>query len=182
MKKSNIFTALLLLLILIVTGTLTYLYLKVPRDTQGSDASTGLRGETTGVFLNLAGEEISFDAHAGRVRAVTSWASWNPFSVQDLQTFNTVALQYKDTGVVFLAINRKESKEQAERFLSTLPPLQNIEFAIDTQDTFYTSIGGYAMPETVIYDDRGAIKEHKRGTMTESEFKNALEKVIGNQE
>ncbi len=178
MQRSTVFTSMSLLLILIVAGLLTYWYLSIPRDSKGSDADTSLYSETSGVFISLAGEEVSFDSHVGQVRVVTSWASWNPFSVSDLQTLNAVAGSYKDRGVVFLAINRKESKEQAERFLKSLPELQNLEFAIDTKDTFYTSIGGYAMPETILYDEKGAIAAHTRGTLTEDKLKALIDEAL----
>jgi thiol-disulfide isomerase/thioredoxin len=178
MNRTHILGGLLLAVIILCAAALTYWYLSIPSDSKGSDAGAGLNSETPGVFLNLAGEEVSFEAHVGKVRVVTSWASWNPFSVTDLQTFDTVASEYKDSGVVFLAINRKETKEQAERFLSTLPQLSHIEFAIDTQDTFYIAIDGYAMPETVIYDDRGTIVFHTHGITTETELKNAIDALL----
>jgi thiol-disulfide isomerase/thioredoxin len=178
MQRSNITVIAFFIVMVCILGGLTYWYLSIPKDAKGSDASSALTPEENGVYTNLAGEEVSFGDHAGRVRVVTSWASWNPFSVSDLHTLNTVAGTYKEKGVVFLAINRKESKEQAQSFLASLPSMSNIEFAIDTQDTFYTSIGGYAMPETVMYDTQGNIKEHTRGTLTESELRALLDTVL----
>jgi thiol-disulfide isomerase/thioredoxin len=178
MKNSHIAIGILFVVIVCILAGLTYWYVSTPKDARNSDAAASLSSEEKGVFTDLSGNEVSFDEHVGRIRVVTSWASWNPFSITDLETLNAVAGSYKDKGVVFLAINRKESKEQAERFLKSLQELPNLEFAIDTKDTFYTSIGGYAMPETVLYDEKGGIAAHKRGTFTEDELKALIEAAL----
>jgi len=47
---------------------------------------------------------------------VATWASWSPFSTADLNTLSELSSEFSDEEVVFMAINRKESKEQAARF------------------------------------------------------------------
>jgi len=48
----------------------------------------------------------------------------------------------------------------------------------DPNDSFYKSIGGFAMPETLFIDGEGNIRLHKRGPMTYEEMKVAVEKII----
>ena len=126
MQRSNITVIVFFIVMVCILGGLTYWYLSIPKDAKGSDAASALTPQENGVYTNLVGEEISFGDHIGRVRVVTSWASWNPFSVTDLQTLNTVAGEYKEKGVVFLAINRKESKEIAQSFIASFPKQNSI--------------------------------------------------------
>lgn len=163
---------------IICVSALTYWYVKIPKDKLHSDASVALESGPAAVFTDLEGNVITFESYEGKVRIVSSWASWNPFSVSDLQTLNTIAGDYKDKEVFVIAINRKESKEQAERFLSTLPNLEHLHYAIDVHDSFYASIGGYAMPETVVYDAKGNVAFHKRGISTEEELRSMLDEVL----
>jgi thiol-disulfide isomerase/thioredoxin len=109
---------------------------------------------------------------------VNSWASWSPFSVQELKDLETIASENKDNNIVFIAINRKEPKENAKLFLQSIQAFSHIQFVIDVGDTYYTSVGGFSMPETVIYDTKGAIVEHKRGNMSIDEIRTLVTTVL----
>ena len=109
---------------------------------------------------------------------INSWASWSPQSQIELLTLQKLAVEFKDKPVVFLAINRKELKEQATRFMTTLPEVSNVVILIDTTDHFYGAVGGYAMPETVVYQSDGLVKEHIRGEFKEEELRTSLHKLL----
>ncbi len=64
------------------------------------------------------------------------------------------------------------------QFLKTIKNFEHIIFAIDKTDSFYTSIGGFAMPETVFYDSKGSIVFHKRGSMDLAEMKGHLDELL----
>ena len=44
-------------------------------------------------------------------------------------------------------------------------------FLLDSSDSFYRSIGGFTMPETLFVDGGGNILLHKRGPMTLDEMR-----------
>ena len=90
----------------------------------------------------------------------------------------TLAGEYKDKEVVVIAVNRKEPKEVAVQFLSSIKTFEHIVFAIDETDSFYKSISGFSMPETVMYDTRGTIIVHKRGSMDLIEMKKHLDELL----
>lgn len=154
----------LLILIAFVVFVFTYMVMK--------DSFFGVNEETKAIFSDedgvvykdLDGNDISLESYLGRTIVVTSWASWSPFSTADLASLNEFAGQAADD-IVFLAINRKESKEQALRFLSTQPEFSNLILVIDPDDRFYSRVGGYAMPETVVFDRKGEIILHDRGML-----------------
>jgi len=171
MNKTTIITLVVILLILGVMSYVTYVFISIPNDRANSDAQKSLVTSDEQVFTDLQGNQIGFNDYQGKVRVVNSWASWTPFSQQELPLLEELAKEYKDREVVVLAINRKEQREFAVSYLSTLQTFENVIFAIDLTDSFYTSIGGFSMPETIFYDATGNIIFHKRGNMTYEEMK-----------
>lgn len=170
-KSSTVITLIILVAILIIVGGVLYVVRTNPSDDPQGDAVTNLKVTTDQSFTDLQGNALDFEAYEGKVRVVNAWASWNPFSIQELKDFETLASEYNKEEVVVIAINRKEPKEQAVGFLASVGTFSSIVFAIDLQDSFYTSIGGYAMPETIFYDARGNIVVHARGDMSLEEMK-----------
>ncbi len=53
-----------------------------------------------------------------------------------------------------------------------------IEYIIDTTDHFFTSFDGYAMPETLIFDEVGNIEYRKRGTLNYEESEQILRNLV----
>lgn len=124
---------------------------------------TNTPGKAT--YTDVNGAERSLEDYLGQVLVVTSWATWSPFTQNDFSSLNLIAGDYVGKDVVFMAINRKETKEQATRYLATIPPYSNLLVVIDTEDRFYNSVAGYAMPETIVFDKAGAITLHLRGVV-----------------
>jgi thiol-disulfide isomerase/thioredoxin len=150
----------------------------------------GITDEAVSVFSNVPGEApysdllgnaVSLDTHLGKVLVVATWASWSPFSAPDLLMLNSLAGQYDRSQVIFMAINRQETKEQAARFMSTQTSFDNLLMVLDPRDHFYTSVGGYAMPEVVVYNRRGEVVLHERGVANETNIKTAVEQELNPQ-
>jgi hypothetical protein len=49
---------------------------------------------------------------------------------------------------------------------------------LDPADSFYQSIGGFSMSETVFVDKDGFIREHKRGPMDVQEMRERIQKIL----
>ena len=174
MQKSHLVTLAILLGILCAAAFATYLIYVWPEGEAESDAGVTLATSEKQIFTDLEGNPFTFDAFAGKVRVVNSWASWTPFSASELRNLEQLASAHDAQRVVFVAVNRKESKEIAKSYLATLGSFEHLQFAIDVNDTYYASIGGYAMPETVIYDASGDIVFHKRGPVTPTELEERI--------
>ncbi|MES2966514.1 MAG: TlpA disulfide reductase family protein, partial [Patescibacteria group bacterium] len=106
------------------------------------------------------------------------WASWSPYTEIEFPVLDDIALRYKDKGVRVLAMNRKETGYQIERYLASQPAYNNIERITDVNDFFYAGIDGYAMPETVVYDTDGKIIEHIRGVVTKEQLERILDGIL----
>jgi phage gp45-like len=84
--------------------------------------------------------------------------------------------------VIVIGINRAESRTTAEAFLTTLGLTDEVLLIVDADDRYYGAIGGFSMPETIIYDTKGNIVKHKRGQITEAELTLVLDEALAQTE
>lgn len=181
MDKSSVITIGVILLILVGAAVATYVTQQNVRlSERDTEATRTLSAAEDTPYTDLTGNPFSFDAYRGQVRVVNSWASWTPFSTQELADFEVLAKEYAEKNVAVIAINRKEPKERAQHFLSTIGEFTAVDFAVDLTDAYYQSIGGFSMPETVFYDAKGNIVMHKRGFMSLEEMHTYTEKALNN--
>jgi thiol-disulfide isomerase/thioredoxin len=130
------------------------------------------------VYTDLEGRQIDLLEYDDKPLLVTSWASWCPQCQGELVLINKLVKELYPGRITVLALNRNEPKEQAQRFLSTLPPLPAVTFTLDTKDHYFSSIGGYAMPESLLYSAAGELVYHKRGNFSEAELRAALNSLF----
>ena len=177
MNKGSVFTLVGIIVILLVVGFFT-ISTRQANVKDSSEAARALATTEATKYTDLSGNPVTFDEYDGMVRVVNSWASWCPFCVTELKDFETLAGEFKDQNVVVIAINRKEPEALANSFLATLGTFNHVVFIQDLNDTFYKSIGGFSMPETVFYDQDGNISTHKRGFMNLEEMRTLTEKAV----
>lgn len=133
----------------------------------GAAASEVLHESTETPYTDVNGNPFSFDTYRNKIRIAYIWASWSPSTANEFLVLQDIGTAYKDKNVVVLAVNRKEPKERAQAYLNTLTQdVSNIVFTIDETDAFYRLVEGFAMPETVIFNERGDIVWHYRGILT----------------
>jgi thiol-disulfide isomerase/thioredoxin len=108
------------------------------------------------------------------------WASWSPYTERELPILNQLASTYEGKGVVAIALNRKEPRERANAYLAAFTTQPKVLYVIDETDAFYMSVGGYAMPETVIFDANGNIAWHHRGEISYELIQTEVDKLISN--
>jgi thiol-disulfide isomerase/thioredoxin len=179
MKRSYIITLIILVLVAFVASVMTwYVREQAILEEANEAADTLFKEGSDSPYIDQNGNSVGLAEYLGQIIVVNSWASWSPFSVDELQALNTFAGEYRDKNVVVIAINRKESKEQAERFLATLPPLDNLKIVIDTEDYFYGAVGGFAMPETLYYDQLGTIVTKREGAVSIDDTKRIVDEII----
>jgi thiol-disulfide isomerase/thioredoxin len=178
-NNSRLFVALGLCIIIIALAYVTYVIHKRAVDARLNEANATLFNVSKdAAYVDMQGRPLSLDSYRGSILVVNDWASWSPYAVDELPLLEKVATEYASKNVTILAINRKEDRLQAERFLSTLPVLSHIKIVVDTTDFFYAATGGYAMPETLIYNQAGTIVSHIRGTLTYEELHSTLDAII----
>lgn len=170
-------TIALLLSSLVVFVMVTWYILGTRKDTT-ADAPELNNAASSTTFISDNGEVVSLAEFNDTVRVINAWATWSPFSVQELQDLQTLANEYKDQQVRVIAVNRDEPQHRIDAFKQSLPELSQIVFLRDTEDGLYASFSGYAMPETLFYDRRGNLIHHQRGVLTLEEMRTYVEAAI----
>lgn len=114
---------------------------------------------------------------ADKVLVVNSWATWCPFCVDELPDFVAAQEEFGDE-VVIISIGRAESLEKSKGFTDDLGVTNGLVFLLDPDDSFYSSIGAFSMPETVFVDKEGNIRIHKRGPMSLDEIREKTQATL----
>lgn len=176
MKKKHVVILLGLIVIICVLALVTYfIRANYINKTQNLANETLFSDSPEAQFLDANSQPVSLDSYKDTILVVNVWASWSPYTEIEFPILNEVAENFKDKGVRFLIMNRKENQQQIDRYLSSIIPYPNLEQIVDTNDFFYNGIDGYAMPETVIFDDKGRIIEHIRGVVDKEKLNSVLE-------
>lgn len=182
MKKFYIFTV-------IIVVVVTTVWLAISRNGQDSKtASTENTPVPDGQEVQLekapnfslqdySGKTISLADFAGKPLVINSWAAWCPFCRKELPDFVTVQKEFGDK-VVIISINRQESLSTAKGYTDEQGTSKDLIFLLDPKDSFYKSIGGFSMPETIFVDKNGFIQEHKRGPMDLNEIRQKVQKIL----
>jgi thiol-disulfide isomerase/thioredoxin len=171
-NRSTVITISVLLIIII----LAYCYTQnVLNDIQqdifdSSPAATVLGGDEK--YTDIDGNPISMNDYLGKNVVALTWASWCAVCKDQLKLFTEVAIENSE--VVVLAFNRAESADKAKDYLSFYNIDTTITIVLDPNDAFFTGVNGFAMPETVIFDETGEISFHKRGPITKQELESQL--------
>lgn len=129
-------------------------------------------------YTDLDGNPVKFSDFAGEPLIINSWATWMPFSKDELQALMKLK-ESKGDQLTILAINRMEDRAVIRGYLAAFGiDSSKILFLVDPGDTFYKGVGGYAMPETVFYGKDGAITTHTRGVLVEEELIRSAEAIL----
>lgn len=126
---------------------------------------------------DYTGNTVALSDFAGRPLVINSWAAWCPFCVNELVDFVEAQKEFGDQ-VVIIAIDRAESLKTAKKFSDKIGVSDELVFLLDPDDSFYRSIGGFAMPETIFVDTQGNIIHHKRGPMKIEEIRQKIQNIL----
>jgi len=141
---------------------------------QGKDERGGVDKVPDFNLEDYSGNIVSLSDFTGKILVLNSWAAWCPFCVEELKDFALLQEEFGDE-IVVIAIDRAESLETSKKFSDELGVTDKLVFLLDPRDSFYKSIGGFSMPETLFVDGEGNIRIHKRGPMKLNEMR---EKVL----
>lgn len=126
------------------------------------------------------GNKVILSDFRDKIVLVNSWAVWCPFCGDELIDFAELQEEFKDE-IVIIAVDRAESLETAKGFTDSLEVTDKMIFLLDPSDSFYASIGGFGMPETIFLDKKGDVKIHKRGPMTLEEMREKVNTILSEQ-
>ncbi len=136
-----------------------------------------LQPETRIGYKDLSGHSFDLRTFDDKPLIVNAWASWSPFSKTELETLARLKREYADAFEV-IAINRKETPETIAAYLSQIGDTEGIIFLQDETDQFFSTVTGFAMPESVFYNRDGNIVVHVRGSMTEADMRANIDAIL----
>lgn len=136
-----------------------------------------VKSEEKAHYTTLEGEDMELTHYDGKLLIVNVWASWSPYTKADHIVLGELKKQFGDR-VTIRAVNRKEDKETASAYLDTIGRQDGIEYVIDTTDFLFSTLDGYAMPETLVFDSVGNVSLRKRGTLTYDEIAGETERLL----
>lgn len=128
-------------------------------------------------LVDYSGNKVSLEKFKGKPLVINSWAVWCPFCREELADFAELQKEFGDE-IIVIAIDRQEPLAKAKGFTDGLGITSDMLFLLDPSDSFYKSIGGFSMPETIFVDSTGKIVVHKRGPMELDEMRTHADKII----
>ncbi|MBI4215703.1 MAG: TlpA family protein disulfide reductase [Parcubacteria group bacterium] len=123
------------------------------------------------------GKTVRLLDFAGKPLVINSWAAWCPFCRKELVDFAAAQMEFGDK-IAIIAVDRAETRDIAKKYTDELGVTDGMVFLLDPADSFYQSIGGFSMPETIFVDKNGMIIDHKRGPMDIDEMRAKIEKIL----
>jgi cytochrome c biogenesis protein CcmG, thiol:disulfide interchange protein DsbE len=114
------------------------------------------QGDSAPAFTVVAdsGATISVPNFGGKVLVLNFWATWCPPCVQETPSLSEFAAQFKDKGVVVLALSVDRDEKVYRAFLNKYKPA----FLTARDFTVHADYGTFIYPETYIIDARGKVQ------------------------
>lgn len=178
MKKETLTLGIIVCVVVTIAGIVALRQARpLPPPEQLQKANVQEKRLSNFALQDYQGRTVFIEDFKGKPLVINTWASWCPFCVKELPEFADVQKKYKDS-IVFIAINRGESADTAKDFTDKAGVTEDMVFLLDPSDSFYRSIEGFSMPETIFVDTAGVIREHKRGPLTREEIEEKVKKLI----
>jgi thiol-disulfide isomerase/thioredoxin len=138
-------------------------------------AAPEMSGET------LDGGTFSLAAQRGKVVVINFWASWCPPCRSEAAALEATYQSVKDSGVVFVGVDSRDSKDQATAFLvdrATYPNLFDPAGRVALQ---FTDVPPSTLPATLIVDRSGKVAVAIRAPVRQDDLTRLVRSVAAEQ-
>lgn len=145
----------------------------------GSETSQLVKGEPAPGFKlsYLKSGTLTFpDDLKGKVVAIRFWADWCPFCATEMRDIEPLYRQYHEQGLYILAVNVRQDRETAEKFISKL----NISYDVllDEEGEVARSYGVMGLPTTFFVDRNGKLGTRVLGESTPEVFERIVKELL----
>lgn len=151
----------------------SYFFFRVP----DKPTNENFANEFSLVHQDYSGKDVHLYEFRRQIIVAYAWASWCTYCGAELQELVKLKKTYGDK-IQILAINRAEPLLTAKAFTDNLGISEDVTLLLDPRDTFFRSIGGYAMPETVFINEKGDIVFHQRGPIDVVSIETSLKDLV----
>ena len=125
----------------------------------------------------LKGGDSNFPAdYKNKVVALRFWADWCPFCESEMRALEPVYQKYRDQGLVILAVNVRQDRDTAQKFIGKL----DISYAalLDTEGEVARTYGVMGLPTTFFIDGEGVLQKRILGESTPEVFEQILQELL----
>lgn len=105
----------------------------------------------------------------GKVVLLDFWASWCGPCRHSFPWMNDLQKRHGNEGLVIVAVNMDQDRKLAERFLNQTPAQFRVEY--DGEGALATRFDVTSMPESVLIDRNGRVRELHKGFRVDEESK-----------
>ncbi|MBI4699387.1 MAG: TlpA family protein disulfide reductase [Nitrospirae bacterium] len=112
---------------------------------------------------DLSGKSVSLSSFEGRPILLNFWATWCPVCREERPHLNSLYKEYKNKGLVIIAVSTDRSPQHVKTFLRKIP----MEFVIlhDGNKRASEAYGVYSLPTSFLIDSKGVIKHKLMGAI-----------------
>lgn len=125
---------------------------------------------------DMEGNVVKLSDNRGEVVFLRFWADWCTNCKIEMPLIQKKYLKLKDDGFRVLAINVKQSKEVAAKFVRELGLTYTI--LLDQKGTVYPEYGVIGLPTTFLIDREGVIREKILGDLNEKNLTKVISKYF----
>jgi len=127
---------------------------------------------------DLSGKKVSLSSFKGKPILLNFWATWCPYCREERPYLNALYKEYKDRGLIIIAVSIDKSAEIVRSYLKRVPA----DFVIlhDNSNEAASAYGVYSLPTNFLIDRKGVIKYKFIGLRdwTDKESKKIIETLI----
>ena len=163
-------------LVVLVIGGLALVYIFFMRDSKEAEESALLQAPDFSL-PDASGKSVSLETLEGDVKVLTFWASWSPYSRDELTALSKLKEEYGNK-VSVAALNRDTNPAEGRAYLEALGLGEVLVFVYDQQDEYFKKVNGYAMPETLFLNADAKIVAHQHGPMTYEDMRAQIDTMF----
>jgi peroxiredoxin len=112
----------------------------------------------------------------GKVVAIRFWADWCSFCKTEMRDLEPVYRKYRDRGLAILAVNVRQDRATAQRFINRLDISYDV--LLDTEGAVARAYGVSGLPTTFIVDREGRLYTKILGESSPELFEHILQEML----
>lgn len=174
MGKHAVRHALVALVLLCVVGGVVFMLSHTREEVSTGPTATYVPDFS---FPDARGAPVVLTDIKAEVRVINFWASWSPYSKDELPALVTLKREFGDR-IAIVALNRDTTPSDGRAFLASLGLGEDLLFAYDREDGYFKEVGGYNMPETIFVGPEGEVLHHVHGPMELESMKRVVGELL----
>ena len=174
-QKTRVWSIAAFVIILAIVGGAAYWFWG---NTSGSAAGGPAIGQPAIDFelKDLKGQTVSLSSLKGKAVMINFWASWCPPCREEMPDIENAYKDYKDQGLVVLAVNIQEDNGTASDFVQKLG--LTFPVVLDTAGNVSEKYHVYSLPTSYFIDRDGIVRDLNIGRMDRKTIDAKVKKIL----